>query len=249
MKLKLLSLEEKGIAFDLLCWMCEFNGKLPKEDDTLKRLLGLDESQKPLLSSCLNKLDDIGFLDEIKFLINKQIGKSQLYSENGKKGGRKKKQSVSDSLPNGLGNNNHNHNQDSLFKDKEKGKKETKSKPPEIVLPDWLPEKDWLAFVEMRKKIKAPLTADAVSHTIRDLTKIRNAGLDPVAAIQKSTQNAWRGVFPPKEEIYAKRTNGSGNAGGNASNPRSTSQHGEFQSQDYAKTADKWGEVVGGGDA
>ena len=115
-------------------------------------------------------------------------------------------------------------------------------------LPEWLPEEDWQGFVEMRKKIKAPLTPQAIALTIRDLTKIKNAGLNPVEAIQKSTQNAWRGVFSPREELHGKRTNGRATNGGNAGNARTTSAHEGFSSQGYEVTG-KWSEVIGGNDS
>lgn len=72
-------------------------------------------------------------------------------------------------------------------------------------LPDWLPEDAWLAFVEMRKKLKAPLTDHAAQLAIRELEKLMQLGHRPRAVLEQSTLNSWRGLF----EIKAPRANGS----------------------------------------
>lgn len=65
-------------------------------------------------------------------------------------------------------------------------------------LPDWVPEDAWLAFVAMRKKIKAPLTDDAVRLAINTLEKLMQAGHRPRAVLEQSTLNSWRGLFEIK---------------------------------------------------
>lgn len=71
--------------------------------------------------------------------------------------------------------------------------------PSAAVLPDWLPAEAWAAFVEMRKTIKAPLTADAAKMVLSKLERMRAGGVDAVAALNESTMNSWRGVFWPKK--------------------------------------------------
>lgn len=66
-------------------------------------------------------------------------------------------------------------------------------------LPSWLPVDDWHAFVEMRNKIKAPLTDYAVDLAIRRLDRLRLQGEDPGEILQQSIFNAWRGLFPARE--------------------------------------------------
>ena len=63
-------------------------------------------------------------------------------------------------------------------------------------LPDWLPLDDWNAFVEMRRKIKAPLTPFGKSLIIGKLKKLVVAGENPVAVLDQSTMNSWRGIRP-----------------------------------------------------
>lgn len=52
----------------------------------------------------------------------------------------------------------------------------------------------------MRRKIKAPLTARAISLTINELERLRDQGFDPNACLDQSTQRGWRGVFPAGEQ-------------------------------------------------
>lgn len=64
-----------------------------------------------------------------------------------------------------------------------------------VELPDWIPEDAWTAFVAMRKKIKAPLTDEAVKLAITKLEKLMQAGHRPRAVLEQSTLNSWRGLF------------------------------------------------------
>jgi hypothetical protein len=64
-----------------------------------------------------------------------------------------------------------------------------------VELPEWIPEDAWTAFVAMRKKIKAPLTDDAVKLAVTKLEKLMQAGHRPRAVLEQSTLNSWRGLF------------------------------------------------------
>lgn len=68
---------------------------------------------------------------------------------------------------------------------------------PEI--PDWIPPEPWAAFVEMRRKIRAPLTDRAVLLTIAELKKMRETE-DIGAVLDQSVRNSWRGVFAVKRD-------------------------------------------------
>ena len=68
-----------------------------------------------------------------------------------------------------------------------------------VTLPDWLSADAWQAFVEHRKALKHPLTPAAILLTLRDLTKAREFGHDPVTLIETAISNGWRGcVYPDK---------------------------------------------------
>lgn len=66
-------------------------------------------------------------------------------------------------------------------------------------LPDWIPAESWTAFVEMRKRLRAPITARAASLIVAKLDRLRQHGHDPGAVLDQSVMNGWRGVFELKE--------------------------------------------------
>jgi uncharacterized protein YdaU (DUF1376 family) len=66
------------------------------------------------------------------------------------------------------------------------------------VIPEWVPLESWNGFIEMRKKIRAPLTDRAVTETIRKLDQLAKSGHDPGAVLDQSTQRGWRGIFEVK---------------------------------------------------
>lgn len=87
--------------------------------------------------------------------------------------------------------------------------------PLSVKLPGWLDYDAWEGFVEMRKKIKKPLvTSRAVNGIISELGRLRQAGNDPVACIDKSIQNNYPGVYPAN------------NGGANGSQGNRTSNYG-----------------------
>lgn len=65
---------------------------------------------------------------------------------------------------------------------------------------DWIDPDSWSAFVEMRKKAKAPLTAYAEKLIMRELCKLKAAGHDPQACLDQSIMNGWRDVFPVRDK-------------------------------------------------
>jgi hypothetical protein len=64
-------------------------------------------------------------------------------------------------------------------------------------LPVWVPLEAWSAYIEMRKKIpRAPLTERAIGMLIEELGRLRDAGEDPIAVLNKATMNSWRSFYP-----------------------------------------------------
>lgn len=76
--------------------------------------------------------------------------------------------------------------------------KELREPPKVAALPVWVPEQEWKEFVEMRQKIRAPMTEAAKKRTLDDLWKLMNAGQDLKAVLGQSVQRGWRGVFEVK---------------------------------------------------
>jgi hypothetical protein len=97
-------------------------------------------------------------------------------------------------------------------------------------LPPWLPKEPWDGFVEMRKKIRKPLTDTAKNLIIKKLDSFRKQGFDVVAIVEESTMNCWQGVFTPKE-----RKNGTFSAFGGSG--RGTMGADEALAQMYGKKA------------
>ena len=56
-------------------------------------------------------------------------------------------------------------------------------------------------FVEMRKKIKAPLTEHALSLLLKKLDGMGNTDEEKAAIVNQSVMNSWKGLFPLKQEV------------------------------------------------
>ena len=96
---------------------------------------------------------------------------------------------------------------------REEKRRKEKNKPPIsplkrgniLLLPDWVNREAWDGFVEMRKKIKKPLTDRAMNLALKDLEKLRLEGHNPIEVLNQSTKNCWQGLFPIKEQINTKK--------------------------------------------
>ena len=56
-------------------------------------------------------------------------------------------------------------------------------------------------FVEMRKKIKAPMTDRAIEKLLKKLDGMASDDETKIAIIDQSTMNSWKGVFPLKSSF------------------------------------------------
>lgn len=66
-------------------------------------------------------------------------------------------------------------------------------------LPNWIPLEAWNGWVEMRKRIKKPMTERAEELRIKDLAAFHAAGEDVGAILDQSTANNWTDLYPLKE--------------------------------------------------
>lgn len=82
-------------------------------------------------------------------------------------------------------------------------------------LPAWLHdcEEAWNGWVEMRRKIKKPLTERAQRMAIRKLEELKQEGHDPRSVLEQSEFRCWAGLFPAYGEKASSR-------------PEFTDQHG-----------------------
>lgn len=91
-------------------------------------------------------------------------------------------------------------NTDSDSKNKNKSDSDNKND-----LPIFINKDLFNSFIEMRIKIKKPLTEKAKELLIKDLTKIENNKTgDCNIALENSIKNSWQGVFEPKNNNYNK---------------------------------------------
>lgn len=67
-------------------------------------------------------------------------------------------------------------------------------------LPDWLPLSEWNAFIEMRKKIKKPMTDRAKELAIEKLNDFRKQRYDITVILNTAVMNNWQGLYLPKDE-------------------------------------------------
>lgn len=81
----------------------------------------------------------------------------------------------------------------------EKRREEKEDKAQVAPLPSCVPADAWADFIEMRKKIKKPMTQKAVQLMVAKLEKFAAAGHDVRAVLEKSTVNCWQDVFEPKD--------------------------------------------------
>lgn len=91
----------------------------------------------------------------------------------------------------------------------------TETEPPsDALLRHGIPLAAWLAYREMRIKIRKPMTDHAVDLAIRKLIELKAAGHDAVAVLDQSILNSWAGLYPIKTE------NGNGRRTGDSPSDR-----------------------------
>lgn len=71
---------------------------------------------------------------------------------------------------------------------------------PKFVLPDWIPEDAWNAYLEMRKKAKKAPTDRAKELVVKELAKLRDAGENVAAVLDQSTMRVWTDVYAVKNK-------------------------------------------------
>jgi len=75
-------------------------------------------------------------------------------------------------------------------------------KEPSFILPADISEPVWNAFVEMRNKIKRPLTDYAMGLIVKKAVKFANeSNATPDAILEQSIERCWQGVFALKSDI------------------------------------------------
>lgn len=76
-----------------------------------------------------------------------------------------------------------------------------------VELPSWLPRQTWIDFVENRRSMNSKVTKQSYTRLLGKLTELRDGGLDPVAVVDQSIANNWKGFFNITEKGRTNATN------------------------------------------
>lgn len=82
----------------------------------------------------------------------------------------------------------------------EKKNKTSADAPVVFVRPDWIPERPWAAFLEMRGKMRRPFTDAAKKLIVASLAKLKAQGEDVGSVLEASVANGWAGVFAVRKD-------------------------------------------------
>lgn len=67
-----------------------------------------------------------------------------------------------------------------------------------FVLPDWIPSDSWDGYVEMRGKVRKPMTDRARAMVVAELARLRDGGQDVGKVLDQSTLKNWTDVYEVK---------------------------------------------------
>lgn len=76
--------------------------------------------------------------------------------------------------------------------------------------PQLVPVGTWLAYAEMRRKNRKPLTDHASELIRRKLEDLKAQGHDPIEVLEQSIRNGWQDVFPIRGDLSIHKSNGKG---------------------------------------
>jgi uncharacterized protein YdaU (DUF1376 family) len=104
-------------------------------------------------------------------------------------------------------NVNHTDTDTDTDTEQKQGQKPSSKKPakpknpkPAFQLPEWINAQAWASFVEMRVKIKKPMTDNAMGLAVKALEKLEAQGHRSEDVLNQSTFNSWQGLFAIKQD-------------------------------------------------
>jgi hypothetical protein len=180
---------------DTQLWMlagCESRQQWERHSEVVRAMFTPVELDGARLSSRKRLLTDWNRIEE----------KRQVLAENGRKGRKAQLESSNRSAEVGQTSGNCPANAPQLLGKEVKGsevsevRKKTTTSAPSALVPVTL----WMEFVEMRKKIRKPMTDKAVELIHRELLRLKGLGHDPVQVLEQSIRNGWQDVFPVRED-------------------------------------------------
>jgi hypothetical protein len=87
---------------------------------------------------------------------------------------------------------------ETVTRDAREEKKREEVKPIAFEVPDWVPRAEWDSFVEMRTKLKSPLTNRGKTLALAALVKLKAEGHDPRSVIDEAVLKGWKSFYAPK---------------------------------------------------
>jgi hypothetical protein len=75
----------------------------------------------------------------------------------------------------------------------------------QLELPDWIPRENWDGFVEMRQRIRKPMTPRAASLIIKKLERFMQTGQDVGAILDQSVVKSWQDVFHIRQQYQTQQ--------------------------------------------
>lgn len=119
---------------------------------------------------------------------------------------------------------NVNHTDTDTDTEQKQGQKHSSKKPakpktpkPAFQLPEWINAQAWASFVEMRVKIKKPMTNNAMGLAVKALEKLESQGHRAEDVLNQSTFNSWQGLFAIKQDYSNGQANGQRSGAGRPS--------------------------------
>lgn len=71
---------------------------------------------------------------------------------------------------------------------------------PDLLIPSEVPLDAWHAYVDMRKSIRKPLTANATALAVKKLCRMHRDGVDVRTVLENATIGSWTGLYAPKPD-------------------------------------------------
>jgi len=216
-----LTLLEDGAYFRLLrvCWATPGCSIPDDEEWIFRRLRATTDAERDAIRTVLSEF----FVKRRNRLHNPRLSEeharaksvTQTRSNNGKKGGRPRKQPETNEKEESLSlaneklkkaNKDIRHkNKDKTPKPPEGGQESLLPQPgPKEILMGVLPEEAAQDFIDHRKALKKPLTDLAATRLVKQLREMA----DPVASVDNSIANGWAGVFETQKRGQREQSGG-----------------------------------------
>lgn len=201
-----LSMLEHG-AYTLLIDACYDREQFPTLEQAIDWCWARTDEEKQAVEFVLSKFFTLEDGKYVQSRITEEIGKyhansktnQRIAQEREEKRRAEKERSEHEACTNRHLTNNHK----PITNNQEPVKTKKAAPSSEVSLPEWIANDSFEAFIEHRKKLKAPMTQLAQTRLIAELSRLREDGNEPHAVLDQSILNGWKGVFPLKQQAGA----------------------------------------------